>query len=217
MDQPPERLNRFTTIPFLIDLLTRKKLTLLNPSFWEDYNDKKTLSIYRKAIEKKSVYALCLSYDSETIHHWNAFANGSGGCCIGFNASRLLYILDAKGIKHAATSYIRVRDLPKTKVTLEELPFVKRARYKPECEYRIIATSDEPQKASLDIDIDLDTIEKISLSSRIPRGVYESLVATLKQVDKNFTARFHQSTLLSNAKWVSHFKESFGQTRPETF
>jgi hypothetical protein len=38
-----KKLNRFTSIPFLIDLLKREKLSLLNPSFWEDYNDRETV------------------------------------------------------------------------------------------------------------------------------------------------------------------------------
>jgi hypothetical protein len=44
----PAFLNRFTTLPFVIDLLARKQLTLLNPGFWEDYNDRVTMELYRK-------------------------------------------------------------------------------------------------------------------------------------------------------------------------
>ena len=35
----PKKLNRFTTLPVLLDLLKRKRLVLLDPAVWEDKND----------------------------------------------------------------------------------------------------------------------------------------------------------------------------------
>jgi hypothetical protein len=150
-----KKLNRFTTIPFLIDMLRRKKLALVNPSFWEDFNDRETVEIYRKAVKANSIYALCLTYKNETIHHWNAFANGSSGCSIEFSPTKLLALLDAKGIKHGKTEYIRVRDLGELKCKKEQLPFVKREPFMPESEYRIIATSNNRQEATMDVDLEV--------------------------------------------------------------
>lgn len=48
------KLNRFTTVPFLIDLLRRKKLALLNPSFWKDVNDREITEVYRKTVKAKT-------------------------------------------------------------------------------------------------------------------------------------------------------------------
>src|ERR1043165_7273907 len=162
-----KKLNRFTTIPFLIDLLSREKLTLLNPAFWEDFNDRETIEIYRKAVNVESIYALCLTYKDETIHHWNAFAGGTSGCCIEFSASKLIKILDKEDIKHGKAKYIRVRVLDDNKYGIEELPYVKREPFQTENEYRIIATSNEKQESTLDIDINLEIKNKITITNKI--------------------------------------------------
>ena len=201
-----KKLNRFTTVPFLIDLLKRKKLTLLNPSFWEDFNDRETVELYRKAIKAKSIYALCLTYKNETVHHWNAFANGTSGCCIEFSPSKLISILDSKGIKHGKAEYIRVRDLPSLKHEKEKLPYVKREPFTPESEYRIIATSNKKQEATFDIDIDLNIIRRITISNKIPEVVYRSLKESLLTIVPNFSGKIVRSTLYNNTEWINHFR-----------
>jgi len=77
MEKEIVKINRFTTIPFLLDLLLRQKLTLLNPSSWEDYNDRETVEAIKNRAGVSAVYALCLTYGNETVHHWNAFGNGT--------------------------------------------------------------------------------------------------------------------------------------------
>src|SRR5690606_14703226 len=95
----------------------------------------------------ESVYALCLSDNRETIHHWNAFANGSSGCCIEFYQERLLAILDkSEGVKYGKTTYVKVADLNKQEFNDDMLPFIKRHPFKPEKEFRIIVLSNEKQK-----------------------------------------------------------------------
>jgi len=86
------RLNRFTTLPVLLDFLERKKLVLLDPKSWDDKNDTEVILAYKekKGIEK--LFALCFTHDYETIHHWKTFANGSSGCCIEFDADKLIQI-----------------------------------------------------------------------------------------------------------------------------
>ncbi|MFZ1528852.1 MAG: hypothetical protein WAT19_08880 [Ferruginibacter sp.] len=200
------KLNRFTTIPFLFDLLRRKKLSLLNPAFWEDFNDRETIEIYRKAVKAKSIYALCMTYKNETIHHWNAFANGTSGCCIEFSPGRLTELLDRNGILHGKTAYIRVRDLATSKIEKERLPFVKREPFSPESEYRLIALSGKKQEASFDIDIDLDIIRKITISNKVPKTVFESLKASIKEMVPQCRAKIYHSTLYNNADWIGHFR-----------
>lgn len=105
----PGFLNRFTTIPFVIDLLTRRQLTLLNPGIWEDYNDRVTMELYRTKKKSKSIYALCLTHGRETINHWNTFANGASGCCIEFNSEKLFKCLDKiNGVVHGKSEYVKI-------------------------------------------------------------------------------------------------------------
>lgn len=172
------KLNRFTTIPFLIDLLQRRKLTLVNPNFWEDYNDRETMEFYRKKSNSNSIYALCLTHKSETVHHWNAFANGTAGCCIEFSPGRLFEILDRMPeVIHGKAVYKSLNEL--SAFQTDELPFFKRIPFRPENEYRIIVTSDMPQEATFDIDIDLSVIRKITISNKIPIAIFESLEKVL--------------------------------------
>ncbi len=47
-NQNISKLNRYTTLPVLLDLLQRKKLTLLNPEFWEEKNDSEIILEYKR-------------------------------------------------------------------------------------------------------------------------------------------------------------------------
>jgi len=44
--EPIKKLNRFTTLPILLDLLQRKKLTLLDPKPCDDKNDSEVILEY---------------------------------------------------------------------------------------------------------------------------------------------------------------------------
>ena len=199
------KLNRFTSIPFLIDLLKRQKLTLLNPRYWEDYNDRETMELYRRNINAEALYALCFTHGSETIHHWNAFAGGTGGCCVEFSPERLFKILDAdERIVHGKVEYLSLRSLPKA--TDHNLPFVKRQPFAPEKEYRIIAATNSEQHAFFEIDIDINTIRRITINNKIPHSVYQSIKESLLQIAPNYKGKIYHSTLYSNPVWINHFR-----------
>ena len=199
------KINRFTTIPFLLDLLQREKLTLLNPSSWEDYNDKETVEAFKKRSGFSSVYALCLTYGNETVHHWNAFANGTSGCCIEFSPEKLFKILDAlPNVSHGKASYMSIKQL--RDFTSQELPYFKRLPFKPEREYRIIATSDQSQKPALDIGIDLSIIRRITISNKVPPVVFKSLKKIIADINPSFSGKIIHSTLFNNQIWINHFK-----------
>ncbi|MBF7093417.1 DUF2971 domain-containing protein [Flavobacterium sp. ALJ2] len=201
------KFNRFTTLPFLIDMLNSKTLTLLNPNYWEDYNDRETMETYRKKTKAKSIYALCLTCENETIHHWNAFANGTSGCCIEFSPNKLIAILEKENISHKKTEYIRIKDLIKLKISTEQLPYIKRHPFKAENEYRIIVTSEKEQKSIFEIDIDLEIIRHITLSNKMPKKVYESNKIMLLKIAPQLKGKINHSTLYENSNWISHFQK----------
>lgn len=209
MELEIKKLNRFTTIPFLIDLLKRRKLTLLNPIYWEDYNDRATLEAYQKKLKKSSIYALCLTHQNETIHHWNAFANGTSGCCIEFIPEKLIGILNKNNeVIHGKAEYIKIKDLANQKIEIAKLPYLKREPYETENEYRIIALSDELQKNTFDIQIDLNVIRKITLSNKIPESVFESTKELLLQIFPELKNKISHSTLYENFNWINHFNSN---------
>ena len=61
MKQPYKagKLNRFTSLPVLLDLLKRRKIVLLDPASWEDKNDTEILIEYkkRKTFRKSLLFA----------------------------------------------------------------------------------------------------------------------------------------------------------------
>jgi hypothetical protein len=207
MEVDIKKLNRFTTLPFLMDLLKRKKISLLNPNYWEDYNDRETMEAYRKSVNAESIYALCLTHKSETIHHWNAFANGASGCCIEFSPTKLFEILHTNNVQHGKTEYVRINELANFNPEPQQFPFLKRQPFKPENEYRLIATSNEKQTATFDIDIPLQIIRRITISATVPHSVFESIKAVLLQIAPELKSKIYHSTLYNNNTWINHFRE----------
>ena len=198
------KLNRFTTIPFLMDMLVREKLTLLNPSFWEDQNDKGTVEAFKYRSGINSIYALCLTYGNETVHHWNAFANGSSGCCIEFSPDRLFSNLGLNSnLRHGKVLYNSIKNL--RNFSDEELPYLKRLPFKTEKEYRLLLLDENPQQPAFDLDINLDVIRRITISNKVPKSVYKSLKTVLLNINPAFQGKIVHSTLFKNQIWLNHF------------
>lgn len=199
-----QKLNRFTTIPFLIDMLKRETLTLLNPDFWEDFNDRGTVKAFKESTQAHSIYALCLTYANETVHHWNAFANGTSGCCIEFSPDKLFKILNKiDDVKHGKVDYLGINRLGNFEV--ERLPYLKRLPFEPEQEYRIIATPKHEQTAAFDIKIDLNIIRRITISNKMPVPVFQSLKDILTTINPHIKGKVMHSTLFRNTTWIDHF------------
>lgn len=203
-----KKLNKFTTLPVLLDLLERKKLTLLDPALWDDRNDAEIISAYKEHKKIESLMAVCFSYGDETIHHWKTFSSGTSGCVIEFNAERLFEQIDSiEGLKHDKVEYRKLSDIEdkNTIIDIDRLPFTKRWPYRCEEEYRIIIELDA--KATFyEIPIELDTINRITISQQMPRPIYNTIKSHLKEVWKNPDKRISHSTLYENKRWINHFK-----------
>ncbi len=100
-----EYLSRYTDFPNLLYLLINSKLTLLDPSTWEDKNDTYFLLKYKEAKKLQTLLALCFTTKAETFHHWKVFAGHSGGICIRFNKEELLNCLKDSKIIADQVSY----------------------------------------------------------------------------------------------------------------
>jgi hypothetical protein len=106
----PAILNRYTTLPILLDILQQKHITLLSPATWEDWNDAYYLERYKQESKLRTVLAACFSERGETFHHWRVFSNGSSGVCIEFDKRSLLKSFagrDGFGIKPRTTALLR--------------------------------------------------------------------------------------------------------------
>lgn len=113
MEYAVKKLNRFTTLPILLDLLQRKKL--------------------------KEIFAVCLSFGDETIHHWKSYSGGSSGCVIEFDAKKLLSFVDRDPYTiHRKIEYQRLRGSAKWKLntTIDDIPFNEEDRVINRLEFR---------------------------------------------------------------------------------
>ncbi len=206
------KLNRFTTLPVLLDLLQRQKITLLDPKSWEDKNDSEIILEYKRQKKIKNLFAICFSHGDETIHHWKTFSNGPSGCLIEFNAHKLFEIIDAiPNLKHKAVTYRKLMDIEKKDTVLDvnEIPFTKRWPYRCEEEYRIIVENNSDSDFYFDIDIPLDIINRITISQQMPEKVYETIKGYLKGLKGDQKSRINRSTLFENKRWINRFKKNY--------
>lgn len=205
-----KRLNRYTTLPVLLDLLQRKKLTLLDPKLWDDRNDSEVILEYKKIKKIKNLFAVCLSSGDETVHHWKTFSNGPSGCVIEFDAIKLFAILDkVPDLTHRKVAYKKISEIEDKDVVIdiEEIPFTKRWPYRCEEEYRIIVENNS-NETFFEIDIPLDIIRRITISQQMPEPIYATIKDYLKDLRGNPDSRISRSTLYENKRWINRFKKN---------
>lgn len=206
--KPSDHLNRYTTLPVLLDLLKRKKLVLLDPATWEDRNDSEVMLEYKRRKKSQSLLALCFSHGSETIHHWKTFADGISGCCIEFSRKSLIeHIKMHPGVRYRDVTYRKLKDLKGGTIRLNDMPFTKRWPYRCEEEFRIIWEGDTAT-TYYEIPFDLKLINKITISQRMPKQVYSTILKYLKTAFNNPDQRINRSTLYENKTWIDKFKQA---------
>lgn len=195
-------LRRYTDIPALTYLLTKKKITLLDPKSWDDGNDSHYLSLYKKRNNLKSLLALCFTDADETYHHWRVFAGNTGGVCIRFDRATLLGAVEKQaGIRFGKVRYPTLPDLRRTKPETKDLPFIKRYAFLPENEFRVIYESGTKELAKLDITIPLACISRITLSPWAHESLSSPMKALLKSIDGCDGLEIVRSTLIGNEEW----------------
>ncbi len=195
-------LRRYTDIPALTYLLTKQKITLLDPKSWDDSNDSHYLLLYKNRNKLKSLLALCFTEADETYHHWRVFAGGTGGVCIRFDRTTLLdTVAKHTGIRFEKVRYPTLLDLRRTKPATKDLPFIKRYAFLPENEFRVIFESDSKELAKLDIAIPLDSISRITLSPWAHESFSAPMKTLLKSIEGCGGLEIVRSTLIGNKEW----------------
>lgn len=201
-----KKLNRFTILPILIDYLERQKLVLLDPSSWDDKNDTLIIEEYKQQAKIEKLFALCFTHESETIHHWKTFANGSSGCCIEFDGQKLLEIFDKdKSLRHGIVNYKKINDTKPSTFALKDIPFIKRVPYTTENEYRVIW---EGKTGNIfEVEVPLENVRRITFSQQIPEPVFETLKAMLARNYPLLNKKIFRSTVYENKTWIKNFKK----------
>jgi hypothetical protein len=198
----PEILNRYTSLPILLDILARKEIFLLNPATWEDRNDSFYLERYRIRNRLEAVLAVCFTTRRETFHHWKIFSGGVGGACIEFNKARLLgCVRKVRGTRAKAVTYKVVGELRRNPPDLDQWPFLKRWPFRDEGEFRIIYETRRVGEETKGIPFEIGCIRRITLSPWLPRSVAETIKTIIKQIEGCGGIKVNCSTLIENAAW----------------
>jgi len=203
----PNLLRRYTDIPSLLYLLHSKCITLLDPSSWDDTNDSYFLLKYKEKRNLQTVLALCLTQTDETYHHWRVFAGSASGACIVFDKVALLNALSAiNGVITGSVNYQRVRDMRSrdSQLTVDELPFIKRAGFMPEAEFRLLYTSAVEPKKFLDISVPLSCILEVRLSPWLNTRLRKCLKDTIRSIPDCGDLEINRSTLVGNLTWKKY-------------
>ncbi len=205
---------RYTSLPFLIDILQGKRLPLLDPATWEDKNDSYYLELFKKAKKLKSVLAICFAEAQETYHHWKIYSGDSSGVCIEFYKDRLLdKIKIEKGYIGKKIRYRAIWQLYETPVIVNDLPFVKRSAFKDEREYRILYCDLNRETKVEYIPITQNDINKIIINPWVHDTVFKSLETVIKSIDQCARINVTKSTVIENRYWKKQGEEAVDEKR----
>jgi hypothetical protein len=192
-------LRRYTTLPALIHLLRTRCITFLDPSSWDDKN------LYKTQKRLKSLLAVCCSMETETYHHWRVFSSGSSGVCISFHRELLVDALGrVESIRSGEVQYLKIKDLKTRRANVDDMPFLKRAPFGPEHEFRFVYESKATTLRSSDFPIPLECIERIYLSPWMPEKVSDSVKSVLKTIPSVKSISITRSTLIRNDLWQEY-------------
>ncbi len=210
-EQQSTKLNRFTTLPTLLDLLRRRKIVLRDPSTWEDKNDVKVILEYKRQKKIPKLFVVCFCVGGETVHHWKTYADGISGCCIEFDKKRLLKCFrGVPGVRCGDVVYRTIEEVIKeiknNTIEPNDYPFIKRYPYQFEKEFRILWEGKTVGK-TIDLDIDLKSIKKITLSQRMSEDLYTSMEKLLHVEINDSSIQINRSTLYENSRWIKAFKK----------
>ena len=199
----PNYLRRYSDLPALFHLLSNKSITLLDPTSWDDKNDTFYLSQYKNKKNLKTLHALCFSYRPETYHHWHVFSTGPAGVCILFDRVALLSAINGKeGISHKEVEYKTFEENENSNISVDCLPFLKRAGFKPEGEHRVIFESKESKRLNFTtIPIDISCIKNIRLSPWLHPSLVDPTINSICAIEGCAKLKVWPSTLISNEEW----------------
>jgi hypothetical protein len=192
-------LRRYTNLPFLLDLLHKKQLALLDPATWDDRNDAYYMEQYKKKKNLKTLLAVCFAEAPETYQHWKIYSGNQSGVCIEFDKDSLLIkALRIKGYRCQKIEYLPFRG----KLTsVEKLPFTKRVAFTSEDEFRIIYEDEDEEIKIKYLPIIPEDIIRIEINPWVNESIYNSIVSTIKNIDGFVDVRTKKSGILEYEKW----------------
>jgi hypothetical protein len=195
-------LKRYTELPYVLQILETRKLTLVNPSSWDDKNDSHFVQAYRDQKGYGSVLALCLTGAAQTYHHWRVFTHGASGACIYFDREKLLdWIDEDELISGRKVEYRSLAQVQRSPPALEDLPFVKRKAYEHEAEFRLLYTTRRKSVPIKSFDLPLEAINSILLNPWLPPATAAAVEDVIHRIDGCEELDVFRATIVKNDAW----------------
>ena len=142
---------------------------------------------------------MCCCQETETYHHWHVFSNGPSGVCVSFRRQDLVRALEAnEGVRSGEVQYLKLNELGRRHDEIDRMPFLKRAPFGPEQEFRFVYESSDDRVAAKSYPIPLDCIDRIYLSPWMPEAVVDSVKITPKAIPGVSSIPITRSTLILN-------------------
>ena len=208
MKTKEEHLYHFTSLPYLLNILYKKQLTLTNPKNWEDKNDLCFLERYKKIKGIRSLLTLCFTSGKEAFHLWKIYANGVSGVRIKFKQEQLCErIQQIPGIRYAFIQNKRLNDLRNSIPDVMDLPFLKRIVFN-EKEWRIIYEDKVNELDTKSIDIDLSIVTEIALSPWLDDDVATSIEEVITKIENTEHIKFIKSATIKHKDWIKMADEA---------
>jgi hypothetical protein len=196
------QLRRYTTLPYILDILLNNRLTLRDPASWEDKNDSYFLETFKKKRGLESVLALCFAEAPETYQHWKIYSGNTSGVCIEFYKDKLLSHFNPKdGFVRRPVKYKIFDKLRDQSPTIADLPFIKRYAYRGEQEFRIIYPSPDKKIEFKYVTIYPEDIRMITLNPWIDETNFHSIKLIIGNIEGYKGINIRSSTIIGNNEW----------------
>jgi len=214
VERAKNTLKRYTSLSVAIDMLTKQRITLISPSAWEDKNDIAFLEAYRAKRGIANVFAVCFTQAPETFHHWSVFAPGNEGVRVNIRKSALLTPLRAMDCYAWGDVDYRTLDQMKEmeKISVYDLPFLKRYAYTDEDEFRILYDCNDPAERSHDIRLDRSWITSITLSPWLHPTLTDTLKEAISSLPGCQDITLKKTTLRDSGTWQKAIKRVVKET-----
>lgn len=196
---------RYTELPFVLQILQSKTITLLSSASWDDKNDAYYVECYKQKRNLKSVLVLCLTEAFQTYHHWKIFSNGSSGVCIHFKRANFLqWLAETEGLAGGKVIYKNVKQLAAEvedgKIEIRDIPYIKRKAYRGEEEFRLIFESKKLKNLE-HFKFPISMIERIVINPWLPQSTFSSLRLLIRAIDGCEDISVSRATIVANDEW----------------
>lgn len=196
------QLKRYTELPFVLQILEARKLTLVNPASWDDKNDSHFVQAYKEKKSLGSVLALCLTSAAQTYHHWKVFTHGASGACISFDHDKLLeWIAEDKQLIGRKVEYRTLPQVRRSPPKVDDLPFTKRQAYEHEQEFRLLYVSEKKSVPFRSFSFPIEIIDSVLLNPWLPPATVSSVEAALQRISGCEELKVIPATIVKNDEW----------------